>query len=453
MQVTREELNPCTIKLTVVCDPEQVTEGFNKAFKQIAKKIKLPGFRPGHAPKAMIEGMIPRDDLYEDAANLIIQKSFRKALEQEALEPDRSVLPTVELSKIDQDSSVVEYVAKVPLAPKVTLGEYKGLPLSRPDIDVTDEEVDRQVEDFRKRRQTRESVTDRGVETGDVTVLNLKPEGEEGDGRNFMTIAGQTFPQLDEAIHGMKVEEMKSLELTFPENFQEKDWATQTLKTQVTVNSVSSVKLPEVDDTFAQSLQTENVQDLRNRIREALAQAKQQMISEMVTDQLLERLHERSEVFVSDNMWEALANQRLRETAEEQQKAGKSLEDYATENGMTLESLQTAWQEKAKMHIERALLIREVFSAEGMDLTNTELNVELVAMAREYEVEPEQMVKMLQESNALDELHFRAISRKVSRFLESSAEVTTVAAPDAAEEAAPAEPEPATEEEKAEEPA
>jgi len=428
MQVTREELNPCTIKLTVVCDPEQVTEGFNKAFKQIAKKIKLPGFRPGHAPKALIEGMIPREDLYEDAANLIIQKSFRKALEQEEIETDRSVLPTVELSKIDKDEQVTEYVAKVPLPPKVTLGDYKGLPLDKPEIDVTDEEVDRQVEDFRKRRQTRESVTDRGVMTGDVAVLNLKVEGEEGDGRNFMTIAGQTFPQLDEAIQGMHIEEMKSLELTFPENFQEKDWATHTHKTQVTVNSLSSVKLPEIDDSFAQSLQTENVQDLRNRIREALASAKVQMVSEMVTDQLLERLHERSEVFVSDNMWEALANQRLRETAEEQNKAGKSLEDYAAENGMSIEALQKAWQEKAKMHIERALLIREVFSTENMELTNTELNVELVAMAREYEVPPEQLVKMLQESNALDELHFRAISRKVSRFLESAADVKAVAA-------------------------
>lgn len=450
MQVTREELNPCTIKLTVVCDPEQVTEGFNKAFKQIAKKIKLPGFRPGHAPKALIEGMVPREDLYEDAANLIIQKSFRKALEQEEIETDRSVLPTVELSKIDKDEQVTEYVAKVPLPPKVTLGDYKGLPLEKPEIDVTDEEVDLQVEDFRKRRQTRESVTDRGVMTGDVAVLNLKVEGEEGDGRNFMTIAGQTFPQLDEAIQGMHIEEMKSVELTFPENFQEKDWATQTHKTQITVNSLSSVKLPELDDSFAQSLQTENIQDLRNRIREALASAKVQMVSEMVTDQLLERLHERSEVFVSDNMWEALANQRLRETAEEQNKAGKSLEDYAAENGMSIEALQKAWQEKAKMHIERALLIREVFSAENMELTNTELNVELVAMAREYEVPPEQLVKMLQESNALDELHFRAISRKVSRFLESSAEVKsvaaieTVASPDAAE--APAAEEATTEE-------
>lgn len=426
MQVTKEELNPCTIKLTIVCDQEQVNDGFNKAYKQIAKKIKLPGFRPGHAPRSMVEGLIARDELYEEATNVIVQKSFRKALDEQQLDVDTSVRPMVEVTKLDQEAAEAEYVAKVPLTPKVELGDYKGLPLEKPTVDVSDEEVERQIEDFRQRRQTRESVTDRGVETGDACVINLKPEGTEGEGRTFMIVAGQTFEQLDEALKGMKVEEMKSLELAFPENFQEAEWAGETLKTQVTLNSLSAVKLPEIDDDFAKSLQTENVQDLRNRIREALAQAKLQMIRDLVTERLLESLHERSTVHVSDNMWEALADQRLRETAMEQGKAGKTLQQYAAENGMTVEDLQKAWQEKAKMHIERALLIREVFTQEKMELTNTELNVELVSMAREYEVGPEEMFKLLQENNAMDELHFRAISRKVSQFLEENAQVTSV---------------------------
>lgn len=444
MQVTREELNPCTIKLNVVCDAEQVNDGFNRAFKQIAKKIKLPGFRPGHAPKAMVENLISRDELYEAAAENIVRDSFKKALEQEALEPDPSVRPTVELSKIDRDSSETEFAVKVPLRPQVTLGDYKGLPLEKAPVDVTEEEIDSQIEEFRKRRQTRESVTDRGVETGDVTVVNLKGEGEESEGRTFMIIAGQSFEGLDGALVGMKVEEMKNLELTFPDNFQDADWAGTTQKVQLTVNSLSAVKLPELDDEFAQSLQTENVEDLREKVRQALVSAKEQMTRDLVTEQLLERLHERSTVYVSDNMWEALAAQRMQETAYEQSQEGKSLEQYAAENGMTLEQLAEAWQSKAKMHIERALLIREVFVRENMQLSNQELNSELFAMAQEYGVEPEEMVKMLQENRALDELQFRAISRKVGDFLEASADVTSGLA--ATEEAPASEETPATEE-------
>ena len=426
MQVTREELNPCTVKLNVVCDANEVKEGFDKAFKQISKKIKLPGFRPGHAPRAMLESLISKEELYDSATENIVRTSLKTALTEAALEPDQTTRPSVELKLIDQETSAAEYSVKIPLPPKITLGEYKGLPIQKPVISVTEEEVDKQIEEFRKRRQLREAVTDRGVQEGDVAVVNVKLDGEEGDGRNFMTIAGQTFEALDSALMGMQVEEMKNLEVTFPDTFQEKDWAGQTHKIQVTVNSVSGVKLPDLDDAFAQSLKTESVEDLRTRVREGLGRAKNEMLRELVTEQLMERLHERSEVFVSDNMWEALADRRLRETADEQQKAGKTLESYAAEKGMTIEQLQEAWNKNAKLQVERALMIREVFVKENMQLTNTELHAELIEMAREYDTEAEEMLKVLQKNEALDELHFRAISRKVADFLESQAEATEV---------------------------
>lgn len=448
MQVTREELNPCTLKLTIVCEPQEVNEGFNRAFKQIAKKVKLPGFRPGHAPRAMLEGIVSKEELYDEAAEHIVRNSFKKALEQEGIQPDQSVRPSVELTTLDQDKSEAEYVAKVPLPPKVTLGDYKGLPLEKPAVEVSEEEIDHQIEEFRKRRQTREAVTDRGVEEGDVAVVNIKADGEEGEGHTFMSVSGQLFPELDEALKSMKVEEMKSLELTFPENFTEKDWQGQTKKVTVTLNSLSAVKLPELDDTFAQSLQTDNVEDLRGRIRDGIRGAKESMLRDLTNEQLLDKLHERSEVYVSDNMWEQLAQRRLEETAQEQHRQGKNLEQYAAENGMTIEQLIEAWGQKAKMHVERALLIREVFTAERMQLTNQELNVELQAMAQEYGVDLEQMVSLLRENNAIDELHFRAISRKVGDFLESNAAVT--AAGETSEEA-PAETTTATEETPAEE--
>lgn len=428
MQVTREELNPCTLKLTIVAEATQVNDAFNRAFKQISKDIRLPGFRPGHAPKAMLEGLVPKEDLYNNAAENLVRITFKKALQQEGIEPDASVRPTIDLKKFDRDTAEAEYDVKVPLPPKVTLGDYKGLPLERPVIDVTDEEVDRQIEEFRKRRQTRETVTERGVEEGDVAVINIKAEGEEGEGHTFMSVAGQLFPELDEAIRNMKVEEMKNLELTFPETFTEKAWAGETKKVQVTLNSLTAVKLPELDDEFAQSLRTDNVFDLRNRVRESIGQAKLSMVKDVITDQLLEKLHERSEVYVSDNMWEQLAQRRLQETAQEQYEAGKSIEEYAAENGMNLEELQKSWEEKAKLHVERALLIREVFTAEQMQLTNEDLNLELGAMANEYGVDLETMIKLLRENNAMDELQFRSISRKVSDFLEKNADVTEVPA-------------------------
>jgi trigger factor len=424
MQVTREEINPCTIQLNIVCDTAQVQAGFEKAFKQISKKVKLPGFRPGHAPRALLEPLVSQEELLEEAADNIFKSTYRPALEQEAIEPDPTTRPRVEVTKLERAELVAEYTVRVPLPPKVELGEYKGLPVDKADTDVSDEEISRQIDEFRKGRGKRESVTDRGVQDGDIAVVNIKQDGAEGDGRNFMIVVGQTkFPELDAALVDMKVEEMKNLDLSFPDTFQDKEWAGQSFHAQITVNSLSAVQMPELDDSFAQSLQSENVDDLKNKLREIIGQAKLQMSRDLMIEKLLDTLHDRSKIFVSDNMWEELANRRLVEQSDEQQKQGKSLETYAQENGMTIEELINSWREKAKLHVERALMIREIFTAEQMQLNNQELNQELHAMAAEYEIEADEMLKLLQSNNALDELHYRSISRKVSDFLLSNAEI------------------------------
>jgi len=441
MQVTREDLNPCTVKLTVVCEPEEVQQGYDTAFRQLTKKIKLPGFRPGKAPRAMLESILPSQDWNEAAAEEIVRKAYTKAVEQEGLQPDRTTSPQVSLDALDQKEKKAEFTAKVPLPPKVELGDYKGLPVTQPPTDVTDEEIEYQIAELRKTRgQTREKISDRGATEGDVAVLNL--QAEEGDARSFVTVVGQGFAGLDEAVHGMGVEEMKNVELSFPEDFQVKEWQGQTRKVKITLNSLSAVSTPALDDTFAQSLQLENLDALRNRLRENIGRAKQQMVRQVLFEGLLSALMERSQVAVSDNMWETLADRRLQETADEQHRQGKNLEQYAQENGMTAEGLVEAWKERAKLEVQRALLIQSVFSAEKMQIANPELNNELVAMAQEYGVEPMEMVQTLQQNNALDELQFRALSRKVSDFLLQHADVT-IGTPKAIEAAPAAEAKPA----------
>ncbi len=427
MQVTREDINPCTVKLNVVCDAEQVKAGFEKAVKSISKTIKMPGFRPGHVPKGMVEKLIDPSHLSEEAAEAIVRSAFKKAVEQEDLKLDPGTPPAVELVKIDQEEAVCEFNAKVALPPVVELGDYKGLPIEKPAAEVSEDEVEYQIEELRKQRHSRTAVTDRGAEEGDVSVVNIKLDGEEGDGRNFMTVVGKTFPQLDQALSGMKVEEMKHLDLTFPENFQEKDWAGKPYKCLVTLNSISAVTLPEIDDAFAQSLKTDNLDDLKEKLRQGILRAKNDMVRDMVTDQLLERLQERSKVEVSDNMWEQLANRRLHETEQEVREAGKTMETHAAENGMTVEALVEAWREKAKTHVIRALMIRTVFEQEKLQVNNEDLNRELFAMAGEYGVEPQQMLEMLQKNQAMEEVQYRSISRKVSEFLLQNADVKEVA--------------------------
>lgn len=427
MQITREDLNPCTIKLSVVCSPEQVSDAFDRALKAISKEVRLPGFRPGHAPKHMVEKMVSKDELYNQAADELVRRTYEKALKDQNIEPDPGVRPSVELEELDREAKTATYSAKVPLPPKIELSEYKGLPANRPAIEVTDEEVQYQITELRKRQGSREAVLDRNAQEGDYGVVNIKVEGETGEGRTFMVVIGQTFPSLDAALPGMASEEMRSVELEFPENFSDKALAGTKQKSQITLNSISAVSMPELNDEFAKALNSDSVEELTARMRESIVQAKEQMTRDMVQDQLLESLRGSSKIEVSDNMWEALANQRLSEISQEVRRQGKTIEDYAKENGMTVDELVKAWHEQAKVHVERAMVVREVFAKEKLAITNEELNTELFAMAQEYQMEPMELLEAMRKAGSLQELQFRAISRKVTDFLIENAVITETA--------------------------
>src|SRR5688572_1674825 len=176
MEVTREELNPCTVKLTIKCDEQQVKAGFDKAFKQLSKTIRVPGFRPGHAPRSVVEPMVPMDRLYDAAVDNIINSVHKQAIAEQGLEPHG--IPSADIQKLNHEENTCEFTLKVPLKPVVELGEYKGLPVEKPQIDVTDEEVEQQIDNMRKGKSTQQAITDRGIEEGDYAVLNIKIDGQ-----------------------------------------------------------------------------------------------------------------------------------------------------------------------------------------------------------------------------------------------------------------------------------
>jgi trigger factor len=441
--VTREDLNTCTVKLTVTCDAETVKAGFDKAYKQAAKRVRIPGFRPGHAPKHLVAQSVDPQMIYELAADELVRKNWKIAVEQEKLEPFQP--PVVDLKKLQQGTEVdkdgntleaiCEFDVKVPLKPVVELGDYKGLTAERPAIDVTDEEVEQQIEAMRARRGKREAVTGRGAEKGDIAVINIRGEQETGEGKTFMAIVGQTFPALDELLVGMETEDFKSAELEFPNDFQDPEWAGKKIATKVTLRSVSAQQLPELDDEFAKTLNAENVTELRNRVKEVLLRTKQEQVQAYINEQLLDGLVANSKIEVPDTMWEQVANQRLNDIAREQQQLGRKIEDFVAERGMTVEQYVETVRAEAKVFVLRAQAIQEIFVKEEMKIDNEALNQELFLMAQEFGMEPKELAEALQKNDSLQEVYHRAIHRKVMNLLNSSATIKEVGSEDSAKPA------------------
>lgn len=424
MQITREDLNPCTVKLDIVCTPEEVEEGFNRAYKAASKSVRIPGFRPGTAPRHLVEAQVNPQAVHELAAEEIVKATWKKAADEEKLEAFSS--PSVDLKKLDKDEKACEYELKVPLKPIVELAEYKNLPASRPKIDVSDEEVEAQIDKMREGKTKREKVTGRGAQDGDVAVVNLKLDKNDADGRTFMVIVGQTFPGLDDMLRGMEAEDLKQGELEFPDNFQEKDWANSKHGVLLTLRSLSSVATPELDDEFAKTYNSENVSDLKNRMKEAILAMKKEQADNLVNEQILDSLVQTSTIHVPDAMWEAVANQRLQDYARVLHEQKKSLEDLAKESGQSLEELAENIRAEAKLYVLRAQAIQEIFTKEDMKVTEEDLNEALYNMSREYEMPPKELFEALQKNQSTQELVHRSINRKVMKFLNSHANVTEV---------------------------
>lgn len=427
MKVTREDVNPCTVRLTIVCTPEQVRAGFDRALKTLGKKVRVPGFRPGHAPKKMVEDALNPQALYEEAAENIVRRAFDEALAAQDIKSETT--PRIELNKLEKDTEECEFTAQIGLQAVVELADTKGLKATKPKLEVTDEEINRTLDDMRARsaNRTPQAVTDRGVASGDVVVVNLKAEGAEEEGKQFMVMAGQTFPALDEALMGMHTEEVKAVTLEYPANFRvNESWAGKTLPTQVMVKSISAVQLPELDDEFAKSLNTENVDDLKEKIREGIMRAKENGLQEMLRDQLLDDLLAKSNVHVSDNTWQAVVDRRLQEMARELSNQRKTIEDYVKETGLTNEEFKARLDAEAQLNVRRAVVIQKIFTDNDMKITDEDVSRHFLQIAAENGVPQNELDNFAKQfgGQLREEVIFRSMAHKVADLLLESADVT-----------------------------
>ena len=426
MQVESHEINPCTVELTVRCAPEQVRTGYEKAYRRAAKRVKVPGFRPGTAPKAILRNYVNADAVKDFAAQEIVSDAYQQAVKDQQLTPQSG--PKIELIKLEEESGECEFKAKVPLEPKIELGDYNGLEAIQPGAEVTDQELEDQIQSLRERRATRKKVENRGAESGDLGVISIEPVGEEGKGASFMSVVGQTFPQLDQLLMGMKAEDAKLEDLTFPQDFQEKEWAGKPLKCQVTLRSLSAPELPELTEDFAKQFKTESVEELKARVRDEMSKAKKNWVQDYVNEQLLEELLKKSTIHVADNLWENIADQRMREIAEDAAKEGKTLQSVAETANMTVDQLRERFRHEALLQVKRAVAIKEIFKKEDMKLSKEEIGAQIEQLAHESGLSPQEAFRALKQSGNLGEVEFRAMFDRVLSLLREKGKLTPASA-------------------------
>ncbi len=289
MQVTAEHPDPCTVVLDINVDEQRVARAFETSYQEFSRFANVPGFRPGKAPLAILKRYLNVERVRQATLERLIRETYFEAIENESITPYRD--PQIEPTDLVEGKEY-SYKALIPLEPQVTLGEYTGLTAEKPIFKVTDEIVEDRITKLREEKARLERVTDRGVEPGDILIVEqqIHVEGEEeptGPGRRQLVQLGDNVPGYDEAIIGTAIGEERTFDITYPEDYSEESRRGKKATYTVKLSSISAKKLPELDDAFALSVQGgETAEELRTNIRETL-QAEADQYSNQVAEQHL----------------------------------------------------------------------------------------------------------------------------------------------------------------------
>ena len=265
-----EKQEKSTVELVIEVGREEFQAAIEKVYKKQRGNITVPGFRKGHAPRKIIEGMYGSGVFYEDAINELYPEAYAQAIEQEKL--DAVAWPKVEIVDVGKDG--FSFKALVTVRPEVTLGEYKGLTAEKNDVNVTDEDVDNELKPYIS-RATRMVTVEREAKNGDTVVIDFEgfKDGEpfaggKGEGHSLELGSGSFVPGFEEQLVGAKAGDEKELDITFPEDYHA-DLAGKAVVFKVKVHEVKEKQEPVVDDEFAKDVsEFDTLEEFRKSLAE-----------------------------------------------------------------------------------------------------------------------------------------------------------------------------------------
>jgi trigger factor len=377
MQVTSEQPDPSTLILDIEVDEEQVSRTFDAVYREFSRHVNVPGFRPGKAPRAVVERYVNKDRVRERTREKLIQDTFFKALTEQEIQPYST--PEVDASEIE-DKAPYAYKVTVPLEPQIVLGAYTGLVIDKPVFTVTDEIIDERIQALREEKARLERIADRGVEQGDVLIAEVQTaeEGEEEPSkpRRQLVQVGNNIPGFDDAILGMNSEETRTFELTYPDDYDDEAKRGKKVSYTLTVHSISAKRQPDLNDEFAQQVGADTVEALREKLRGEIQTAADQQSSQIAENRLVQAIHDAAELSYP----RALVREELREDlnrlGEELRRYNVSYEKYLEQRGMTSEQLQASMAQQAEARVRTVLVLSKIAEMEGLQATDEDIDAE-----------------------------------------------------------------------------
>ena len=422
-EILKKENSVVTLKLTI--DAQSFDKACKDAYNKNKTKFNVQGFRKGKAPMSIVEKFYGEGVFFEDAVNTLFPDAFEAAVKEHDL--DTVARPEIDVEEIGKGKNLV-IIADVAVKPEITLGEYKNLTVEKPDSEVSDEEVEKEIEAMREQNARFVTVEDREVKEKDMLLIdfNGKVDGVEfegGQAENYSIIVGSnTFiPGFEEQLVGMKLNEEKDLSVKFPEEYHAENLAGKDAVFTVKVNEIKEKELPELDDEFAKDVsEFDTLEDLKADVKAKLQKTKDEYADRELENKLVKMAAENATVEIPEAMIDSQVENMVYDFEYQLKYQGLDLENYLKFTNMSIEGLKEQMRPDAKSRVLNSLVIESIYKSENIESTEEDLEQELAKMAESYKMEVDKLKSTLRPSD-MDYIKDTVVARKTVEFIKGNA--------------------------------
>lgn len=431
METNVERLEGNAVRLTVTASPDDVDLAITRAYSGVAKKLRIPGFRAGKAPRAVIDSRVGRDAVLADATEELVQSLYSKAVTEEGLRPVEQ--PELEELDVVTPGEPFTFSAEVDVRPEFQLSSLEGLAVTVPPRTAENREIDAEIEHLRERFATLEPVTDRGLEDGDFALVSFvgRVDGEEYEGNvvdkyNYELGRGLMPKDFDDQLLGARAGDERHVSFVVPDTSSNPEFVGKEATFEVTVHEVKTKVLPELDDEFAGTVGGfDSLDELRMDIRTKMDAAKEVAYHQQVERNARHALAERAEGEVPSAMLETRFEAMTRDFMTGLEQRGVSIEEYLEATNLGMERIESDIRQRAHESLVEELALEALFRELDMDVTDADVDLEIREMVGpDSEMSVEEMRAKWDELGLLDAVRDQAVLRKAVLWLVDHVEVT-----------------------------
>lgn len=383
-------------ELEIEIPAKDFEDALQKAYMRAKKNIALPGFRKGKAPRKLIEKTYGEEVFYEDAINLLYAPVVNGAIDESKL--DLVCQPEIEVTEINKENGV-KLKAKCTTRPEVEVKDYKGIEVEKSVNAVTDEDIQKKLDELREKNARIVTVDDRAAETGDTVKIDFEGfkdgvafDGGKAEDFDLELGSGQFIPGFEDQIVGHSIGEEFEINVTFPEEYQVKDLAGAAAVFKINLKGITKKELPELDDDMVKdSTDFDTVDEYKADVKAKLEEAAEKAADAKVEGDIFDKVIENMTAEIPDVMYENRVNEMVAELEQRMAAQGISLDMYMQFTGQNIQTIRRGYADQAEKQVKLRLALEKVAELEKVEVTDEDIENEFKKLAETYKMEVEQV--------------------------------------------------------------